>query len=236
MMGNDPHYFHKEYPKTLREDDFWGQVRRTVNGQPVGEEQIGMIVDAVTAGLDLVPQDTLLDICCGNGALTDRIFAHCKGGTGVDFSEYLVGIAQKYFEKKPNRSYVAKDAEEFLRAATETGQYTKALIYGAFSCFARDKARTTLQLLRERFPNVGVVYIGNLPDKNRMQAYFETREYIPGMENDPNSQIGIWYTEAEFVALGKETGWSVQVHHMPVDFFGAKFRFDMVLRPASVRS
>ena len=30
-------------------------------------------------GLDLRPRDVLLDLCCGNGAIIDPIFARCRG-------------------------------------------------------------------------------------------------------------------------------------------------------------
>jgi len=34
------------HARTRPRDDFWGQVRRTVHGQPVTEAQVGMIVGA----------------------------------------------------------------------------------------------------------------------------------------------------------------------------------------------
>ena len=57
-----PKHDYKDYPKTVPEEDFCGQVRRTVNGKPVPEEQIKMIVDAILAGLALRPEDNCLDI------------------------------------------------------------------------------------------------------------------------------------------------------------------------------
>src|SRR5262245_10350175 len=63
-------YVFKNHPQTCDPDDYWGQVKRTVGGQPVSQEQIDLIVAAVKRGLQLGPEDTLLDICCGNGALT----------------------------------------------------------------------------------------------------------------------------------------------------------------------
>ncbi len=56
-MASDqfPKWDYKEYPKTLPPDDLWGQVRRTVYGKPVSEDQIQMMVDAIVAGLELRP-------------------------------------------------------------------------------------------------------------------------------------------------------------------------------------
>ena len=83
-----PKHDYKDYPKTVPEEDFWGQVRRTVNGKPVPEEQIKMIVDAILAGLALRPEDNCLDIACGNGYLSSYLFPHCQSLFGVDASPY----------------------------------------------------------------------------------------------------------------------------------------------------
>ena len=52
----------KEYPKKLSPTDFWVQVKRTVNGQPVPESQIALIIDAIRQALHLQPHDRLLDL------------------------------------------------------------------------------------------------------------------------------------------------------------------------------
>lgn len=78
-------------------EDFWVQVKRTVKGQPVSQDQIDMIVSAMTAALDLSPDDILLDLGCGNGALTTYFFHRCRGGLGVDFSEFLISVARRNF-------------------------------------------------------------------------------------------------------------------------------------------
>jgi len=68
---------YEEYPKTLPRDDFWGQVRRTIYGRRVTEEELAVIIAAVMNGLELAPDDNLLDLMCGNGALTARLFGSC---------------------------------------------------------------------------------------------------------------------------------------------------------------
>ena len=60
-------YDHKEFPKTVDPKDFWGQVKRAINGQAVTQEQIDLIVEAVCNGLLFGKTDNLLDIGCGNG-------------------------------------------------------------------------------------------------------------------------------------------------------------------------
>ena len=231
MSSQDPFSFYKEYPKTRPETDFWGQVTRTINNQAVGEEQIAQIIATIQNHLQLTPNDVLLDLGCGNGALTDRLFPKCRGGLGVDFSEYLIGIAHKYFQKLPDRAYVVGDAADFVNTTPDTQRFTKVLCYGVFQYLPVDSAHTLLSALRQRFQRVGSFFIGNLPDKAKMHEFFNGRDYQPGVENDPCSQIGIWRTEEEFMALAADCGWSVTCSHMPKDFFGARYRFDALLKP-----
>jgi ubiquinone/menaquinone biosynthesis C-methylase UbiE len=101
--------FYKEYPKTCDPNDFWGQVKRTVNGKPVSQDQIEMIVQVACNTLNLSKNDRLLDLCCGNGALTRYLFDACSGGLGVDFSEYLIGVARKHFIKSSYEDYLLEE-------------------------------------------------------------------------------------------------------------------------------
>ncbi len=67
---------------TRPRDDFWGQVRRTVHGRHATEAQVGMIVGAAADLLALEVGDRLLDLGCGNGALSRPLFDRCAGGVG----------------------------------------------------------------------------------------------------------------------------------------------------------
>lgn len=229
MGDSENFYFYKEHPKTCAPDDFWGQVARTVNGKPVSEEQIQLIVDAIVDGLQICETDTLLDLCCGNGALSDRIFARCRGGLGVDFSEPLIAVAVQYFQAAPQRVYRLDDVEAFLQSADDTTRFTKALCYGSFQYLPKEKAENALTLVNLRFPRVERLFIGNLPDKAKMDEFFRGRTHVPGIENDPGSRIGIWRTESEFASLAQACGWAIEFRRMPRQFFAATYRYDAVL-------
>ncbi|HXV00337.1 MAG TPA: class I SAM-dependent methyltransferase [Caulobacteraceae bacterium] len=221
--------FYKEHPKTCAPDDFWSQVRRTVNGEPVGEAQIQLIVNAILRGLEIGPSDLLLDLCCGNGALTDRIFASCGGGLGVDFSPVLVDVARKHFWAAPARIYHLEDVEDFLTSTDDTARFTKALCWGSFQYLPKDKARNVLTNLGRRFAGIERLLIGNLPDKTRIGDFFRPGDYEPGVENDPASAIGIWRTQDEFTQLALACGWKVAFRFMPEESYAASYRYDAVL-------
>lgn len=228
-MSNVGDYIHKEHPKTCAPDDFWSQVKRTVNGKPVGEDQIALIVGAVLDGLKIEQGDTLLDLCCGNGALSDRIFSRCQGGLGVDFSEPLIAVAQKYFQAPPARVYRLQDAESFLQTTDDTARFTKALCYGAFQYLPQAMAENVLGLLYKRMPQISRFFVGNLPDKAKMGDFLKKRPDAAMDENDAGSAIGIWRTEEEFSALARGCGWSAEFRRMPKQFYAAEYRYDAVL-------
>jgi cyclopropane fatty-acyl-phospholipid synthase-like methyltransferase len=222
--------FYKEHPKTCAPDDFWGQVKRTVNGQPVSEAQIEMIVKTICAGLSLKSDDRLLDLCCGNGALTDRIFDQCAGGLGIDFSEKLIEIAHKYFQSQPRKVYKLHDVVDYARAETKPDGFSKILCYGSFSFLEEKRAEDLLRGCFETFSNASIMFIGNYPDKARIKNFFTGTSYVPGVEKEPDSPIGIWRTKEEFEELAERAGWTATFSTMPNSFYASNYRFDVILR------
>ena len=126
-------------------------MRRTVNGEPVSDHQIDLIVDEMSAALALSSADTLLDICCGNGALSTRFFDQCAGGLGVDYSQTLIDVANKHFAT-PDVTYVEGEAVAYLKAAEQPERYTKALLYGSFNFFPAAPAEELLGVVDSTSP------------------------------------------------------------------------------------
>ena len=224
----------KSRPRT----DFWGQVRRTVQGRPVPEMQIDLIVAAVIASLGLGPDDMLLDLACGNGALSDRLFERCAGGVGVDASEYLIGVAQEYFAA-PSRQYVMADVADWVDTAADPSRFTKAVCYGSFSYLPDDTAARMLRGLQRRFPRIDRVLLGNLPDPARAGRFYgagsnagrrtgRTPNLTTPDLRTPESDLGVWRDEAEITALAGP-GWQVATRPMPPAFFAAHYRYDAIL-------
>lgn len=220
-----------EYAKTRDPHDLLGQVRRTVNGEAVSNEQVEMMVAATIRYLELQTDDFVLDLCCGNGLLTDRVFEHCAGGTGVDMGAYLISIAQKNFGHLPSRSYIVSDIESFLEGEPAPERFTKALCYGSFAYLSDDSARFALATLRARFPRVSRAVLGNLPDKAKAREFFRPDAYVDGIEDDHETVIGRWRTKSDIEGLATETGWAVAFQTMPPGYYGALYRFDAILRP-----
>ncbi|ALL63602.1 Methyltransferase domain [Paraburkholderia caribensis MBA4] len=232
---NYPTVDYDQHARTCPPDDFWGQVKRTVRGKAVPDEHIDMIVDAIHAQLAPQRHDVLLDLACGNGALSQRFFDHCAQLVGVDISEYLIDVANRHFARPPQISFVARGAAEYLREEMVPERFTKVLCYGSFAYFPADDAHVALQLLHDRFVNVDTIFIGNLPDRDRAEAFYAARTPEPGELDDHCAQIGIWRSREAFAEMAATTGWSARFSTMPSSFFSVHYRYDAVLRRTASR-
>ena len=222
-------YMHKEYPKNCAPDDFWGQVKRTVKGEPVSQNQIDMIVGAIRNGLSISHEDVVLDIGCGNGALSRYFFDDCSQLLGIDFSEYLISVAKANFENPPFFTFKASDAASYVDTEPEPTRFTKALCYGCFTYLTFVDAEHVLRQLSERFLNIKTLYIGNLPDKESAHFFYPEGTDFSSLLDDNTSPIGIWRSKEEMRELAFASEWDVRFNTMPTDFYSAHYRYDAIL-------
>jgi len=161
---------HNKYAKQRGPKDFWGQIRRTVNGKSVSKKNINLIVSEITAKLKLSKNDILLDLGCGNGALTYLLRKKVKKISAVDFSTFLINVARKNFRSK-NIKYYNHEIYEFLKKK-DIFLHNKVLIYGVFSYLSNFKAKKIIKIFDTKFINLEKVFIGNLPDIEEKKKIF----------------------------------------------------------------
>lgn len=229
MTDGYPRFDYDEYPKSLPPDDFWGQVRRTQYGKRISEHELGQIVASILAALDLSGDDCVLDLACGNGALSTRLVDFCARLTGVDSSAYLIEVARANFERPPRSVFCRGDIVEFVLNAPDAARYSKVLCYASIQFLPRSRVITLLKGLRSRFVGVRRLMFGNVPDRNRAHLFYGD---VLGDLDDPATQIGVWWSEPEFLELGMATGWRVEFKRLPEDVFNARYRFDALLFPS----
>lgn len=222
---------YETHARTCDPKDFQSQVMRW----PTDQEQIALTIEGIARGIEIAPEDVVLDLCCGNGAITDPILARCRGGVGVDRSPYLIDVAKANFERPPDRVYRLSDALEYVQVTDDTDRITKVLCYGAFQYLPEANAADTLLALRRRFPRVQRVFIGKLPDLARAGIIWR-REFgsEPWSLHDlkrHDTHLGIWRTEDEVTKLTTISGWRTEISRMPPAFYGAHYRFDAILTP-----
>lgn len=220
---------HDKHASSMDETDFWGQIRRTVNGRPVDESQISLIVEEIGAKLSLAGNDVLLDLACGNGALSSRLFPQLSGYLGVDSSTSLIGVARKYFQQPPDFNFTINGASEYVDAETAPLVFTKALCYGSFSYFSPVHVDNVLSLMHTKFANVERFFIGNLPDRLRAKAFYGVGNVDPAELSDHESAIGTWRSPEELIDLAHAHGWKTNISRMPDTYYAAHYRYDILL-------
>ncbi|QDT13556.1 class I SAM-dependent methyltransferase [Planctomycetes bacterium K23_9] len=227
-------FLHKEYPKQFARDEFWKQIKRTVNGESVSEQDIEQIVDQISSHLALGSRDHVLDLGCGNGALAARFFDRVDRYTGVDFSAYLLEVANEYFQPRCEVQYVEADIRSVDHYLTQASSANKVLIYGCIGYLSATDVGQLLARLRDGLPNLQNVFIGNVADQSRAADFFAARNIVEYQLDDPSSPIGVWWEQDDFIQMGSAVGFDTHCVSMPSEFYGGTYRFDVVLKKRHV--
>lgn len=226
-------FLYDTFARQIGAQDLQKQIRRTVNGETVPHQQIDMILNAIRQGLHLTDEDCLLELACGNGALSQSFVGSCKSYLGVDISECLIEVAKAHFEKLPDIRFEQDDALDCLSSLQNPEKYNKLMCYAAFQYFPDAMIIDLLRVVHDRFPNMTRMFIGNLPDWQQAHLFFEkdTPEHAVLKSNE--TPIGIWRTQDEFQALCRASGWEASFSRMPEEFYAAKYRYDVELTPGT---
>lgn len=223
-------YIHLEFPKRFARTEFWKQIKRTVGGDPVSDRDIAQIVSQITSQLSLRGEDHLLDLGCGNGALAGELF-HCVAKyTGVDFSEYLLGIAKEHFPGGDHVRYLCADIRDTGAYLPVAADSTKVLIYGCIGYLRRNEVADLLSLLRQELPHLRTVMIGNIADQQHADEFFAARKIGDYSLDDPQTPIGVWWHQNDLLELARRCGYSANCLKMPDEFYASRYRFDLVLQ------
>ncbi len=231
MSGQQLHTgesLHKEYPKQFARTDFWRQIKRTVGGQPVSASDIQKIVAQLNRHLDFRRSDHLLDLGCGNGALASEFFGLLGRYTGVDFSEYLLGVAEQYFGADNKVAYIRSDirkTDQYLASAQDA---TIVLIYGCIGYLQPPELRRLIAEIKT-LPSLRSIFIGNIADRAKASEFYAARDLTEFDLDDAESAIGVWWDREAIVEACSSQGYSARCVDMPDGFYSSGYRFDLLI-------
>ncbi|CAF9933356.1 MAG: hypothetical protein HETSPECPRED_008622 [Heterodermia speciosa] len=109
------------------------------------------LASKVVGWLDPHPEDTILDLGCGDGLLTAKIKGRCASVTGFDSSSNLLEAARRNYGSIPNLSWYVQDCRylEHCRDVRD-GAYSKVFSNAALHWILRD-ASTRVSVFRAAF-------------------------------------------------------------------------------------
>lgn len=228
----------ESYNFTCEENEFCKQIKRTQNGKAFDDDQIQLIVESIRKVLNFTSSDNLLDLCCGNGHLAHFFFSEINMYHGVDFSEKLIGVAKKFFEKEPEFTFQVKEIVEFSQCPVLTPytvlkheDFNKALLYGSVAYLTPAEVKILLKNIYKNFCNIKKLYIAPIPNKEKAKEFFDKRGKDVRFEklDDASSSIGYWYLPDEFIKISQESGWRAEIIFSDPKQCQAFYRFNILL-------
>ena len=216
---------YNERPKQFGKKDFWRQVRRTINGEPVKEDQIDLIIKQVRNMLDLKKSDKLLDLGCGNGALTVKFLPYVSKILGIDRSDYLIKIAKQNFEIS-NLKFECFELSNYTHRES-IHNFNKCLLYGV-SSFLEDEI---IYSLSEKLLHQNNYYLmfGNIRELKYAENFYTEDVHDEVLKNTKTS-MGKWRTRDWYSKLAKKFNADIEFSKMPETFYASKYYFDVVIK------
>lgn len=201
---------------------------RTWQGQPVPQSVFGEILAGVEKCIELKPQHEVLDLCGGNGLISMHLAPRCRSVVCVDVATELLSRIDT--AKHTNISPVAADA---LACRFREESFDRIIIYAAVQYFDNADVVRLLGLVRSWLRPDGIVFLGDVPDADRMWRFFNTAErearYFQGVASG-QPVIGTWFTFTWLEKLARHCGFrSAKRIDQPGHWPYAHFRFDAVL-------
>lgn len=213
-------------------DDLCKQVGKTVNGQSLDIELLQVMADNVAKLLKLGADDAVLDLCCGNGLITQRVAPYVRSVLGVDYSDALIAVANAG-NTANNIRYMVGDATQL--ESQRLYDMGKCYMHEALAHFTPETLRVVLASLRS-CGVTHVLFVG-ITDHERIWEYYDTdakRAYYWQCEQAQRPHMGRWWYKAELQELASEQGYRAQFFNEPPQLPTAYYRFNCLLNlPAS---
>ena len=204
------------------------QVLRTLNKQPVSPQAFADIVDSIVAMLKPEVGNNLLDLCCGNGVITQELCNRFIAVTAVDLSKEFV--AQISNGSAGMITAIAADARNI---EFPENSFDRILLYAGLQYFSESETIKLFICLKRWIRRGGLVVIGDIPDATRKWNFFNSQEresdYFEALKAG-NPIVGNWFEPSWLEKLSHYAGFmSVVTHCQPTSFPYQHYRFDLVL-------
>lgn len=235
-MINWKEFFQKYRIVDIKNDnDLLFQVGTTVGGKPISPEQFSAIVDSLTAGLNLQKNDSLLDLCCGNGVITHQLADKAGYVAGIDISAPYIDNAIK-FKKKTNIEYFHSDVTDGPAIIHHTGgkTFNKISLYASLAYLTPPDLEKIMTYLNTLSPAHTCFMIGSILDQQKKWNFFNTfrrrvnyifKYWLWGRDFG----LGRWWSKAEISLIARKYGYTAEFREQNSILHTAHYRFDVIL-------
>jgi len=216
-------YWKKYWEKAAQNKSLFLQVQRNNN---FNAESLKQIEDNICQLINLRNEDSLLDVCCGNGLITKNLAARCRKIVGVDFSDQMINTANKQY-LLPNTKFIKEDALYLSNSIKE--KFDIIILYFSFQYFNRSQGEKAIFEMKKLLKPKGKILIGDIPNKNKIWVFYDTPLkrffYIKQMLfNQP--KMGKFWSEKEMKEISKKLNLKGTYIKQPANLPHSHYRFD----------
>ncbi len=224
--------FYDSYPKQFAADDYLRQAGHTIGGAPISAAQFDLILARMVELLNLQPDDTVLDLCCGNGVFTHRLSRHSSRIVGVDFSTPLIEVARRAHDAS-NITYVLDDVKN-LNASSLGARFDKVVMCGALQHFDRRDLDPLLRNLADLTEPDATIAFMLVPDRARRWNFYDSpasRLAHLARRVRRRERMGTWWSRAWIVDACAHLDLEAEFFDLDESLHPSRYRFDVRIRP-----
>lgn len=201
------------------------QVGRTKYGQPIPVGQFNREINSLIGIIGIEANETVIDLCCGNGSITEILSKKARKVIAIDYSKPLLDSAPKGL---PNVDYLRSDVRKFN---FDKFFYDKIIWHFSIQYFTLSESALILQRALTSMKVGGKILITDIPDVTKQFDFFEGDDAVRFYFDKLTSfgcPIGNWYDKNWFLRLGIWLKVSrVEIIQKPEYHFNFKYRFDV---------
>lgn len=204
------------------------QVDRTINGAEEGDDQLQLTIETVKQVLCLKKNDRVIDLCCGNGLITEAIASNVGSVIGVDFSEKLIEHA-RCRSTGDNVQYIVNDVSALTPAFFDN--FNKAYMLGSVQHLNSGELSRLLRIMADA-PSVKAVFISSVPDADRLSIYYDDErkmDYHLTREAAGKPHIGTWWSQQQMKTLVDGSGLRARFLTQHTALASAYYRYDCLI-------
>jgi|694.fasta_scaffold76665_6 2-polyprenyl-3-methyl-5-hydroxy-6-metoxy-1,4-benzoquinol methylase len=207
------------------------QVGKTVKREPIDQNQFDKTYKKIIDILSLGENDTVLDLCCGNGIITKKISEYVETIIGVDFSSPLINVANA--TKNDNIHYFCSSVIDVsLPEVLNNRKFTKLYMNTALQHFSENDFDKLINNYLSLSASESAFFITDIPDKKNLFAFYDTKErkneYYKRVA-DGTEAIGTWWERDVLVNKVMAKGLYIQTLDQAPDFYTSHYRFDILI-------
>jgi len=214
----------------LNERDFLKHVGHTEGGLPISEQQFEQMVSQLNELLDPEPNDRLLDLCCGNGIITQMVSSSVKQAVGVDLSEKMVRLARKH-HGATHISYYKQDVLTLHNVADiKHRSFSKILMHGGLQHFNPEDFERLLETMLCFAADECTLVLSFVPKKGRQKYFYNTMKkrlaafYYRTLKRDI---FGYWWDEDFVRSICRRRDLDCSFHPIDASLDASKYRFNI---------